>query len=207
MSETKKVRTQIIRLSEMPNLVRWIYDLRHPEKTAEHDKALAEYIAALEDKPEVTGKTKEGMFIFEGKGFYELKDGKPVFTPRPEKRCPKAYVYYPYMRGFWSAHSDGLLTKSRYNRDIRPDRVAEYVEAMNAGKWEDLLSDPITITDEGQVVNGQHRIAAACQAKPPNDPHFMVIWGVEGREATLTDGSKRTDRDHATILEKVGRAA
>lgn len=84
---------------------------------------------------------------------------------------------------------------------------------MVAGRWRDLLSDPISITDDGQVINGQHRIAAVERAYEmregeslPNDPAFLVIWGVDPSEAQLADtGSNRTARDAQTIGSKLLR--
>ena len=76
----------------------------------------------------------------------------------------------------------GVLADSLYNRDIRPARVDEYRALMRAGQWHDLFSDPIAITENGQVVNGQHRIAAATRvdwSALDTDPSFLVVWGVD----------------------------
>jgi hypothetical protein len=126
-----------------------------------------------------------------------------VFTARPAPLNPLAYSYSGYdkrmadsSRSYGGtlgyAREMGVLADSEHNRDIRPDRVEGYAEAMLHGEWRDLLSDPITITHDGQVINGQHRIAAAANAWggkyadtanrkkplfPPNDPKFLVIWG------------------------------
>jgi hypothetical protein len=104
------------------------------------------------------------------------------------------------------ARTFGLLADPKYNRDIRPQRVNEYIEAMRAGRWQDLLSDPISITADGHVLNGQHRISAAESvdwSKVDNDPSFLVIWGVEPTEAHFADGSRRTERDQKMIADKL----
>src|SRR4051794_14817699 len=73
-----------------------------------------------------------------------------------------SYQRYDRLMGFTThAQQSGLLANAVFNRDILPGRVEEYAAAMEAGNWRDLLSDPITITDDGQVINGQHRLAAA----------------------------------------------
>ena len=79
---------------------------------------------------------------------------------------------------------------------------------MAAGEWRDLYSDPIAITADGHVVNGQHRMAAATQVdwEGERGPAFLVIWGVEPSEAMFADGSRRTDRDQKTIFDKVARS-
>ena len=105
-----------------------------------------------------------------------------------------------------SAGNVGFLSDAKHNREIRVQRVAEYREAMESGRWRDLLSDPITITDDGQVINGQHRLAAASNvdwSEVPNDPLFLVVWGVAPEEAAHADLARRTDRDQVTIAAKL----
>jgi hypothetical protein len=107
------------------------------------------------------------------------------------------------------AHQSGLLANAVFNRDILPGRVEEYAAEMEAGNWRDLLSDPITITEDGQVVNGQHRLAAASGVdwdKVENDPAFLVVFGVDPTEAPYADGSSRTGRGERVIRDKLLRA-
>jgi hypothetical protein len=114
-----------------------------------------------------------------------------------------------YDRSFgFTTHADqlGVLADPRYNRDIRPHRVEEYAAEMKAGNWRDLLSDPITVTREGQVLNGQHRLAAAGDvdwSNVGNDPRFLVVWGVEPQEALYADGSRRTPKDSQTVASRL----
>jgi hypothetical protein len=46
------------------------------------------------------------------------------------------------------------------NRTIVPSRVTEYQWAMWRGDWW-FTPDPIVVTDEGHIINGQHRLMAA----------------------------------------------
>jgi hypothetical protein len=104
------------------------------------------------------------------------------------------------------AHEYGVLASPLFNRDIRPQRVDEYTAEMRAGRWRDLLSDPIAITSGGDVINGQHRLAAASQvdwSKIKNVPAFLVVWDVSPLEARYADGSRRTDRDERVIAARV----
>jgi hypothetical protein len=108
------------------------------------------------------------------------------------------------------ARTYGLLADSQYNRDLRNERVIEYASQMRAGLWRDLLSDPITVTAEGQVLNGQHRLAAASLvdwSKVKHDPLFLVVWDVDPAEAQHADGSRRTARDEKIIGDKLLAAA
>jgi hypothetical protein len=127
------------------------------------------------------------------------------FVKRPTPPTYGVWRYSGYERDY-HAYQTGMLANPAVNREILPRRVESYVKQMRAGEWRDLLSDPITITDEGHVVNGQHRLAAISQVDwddVENDPRFMVIFGVAAEEALLTDSSKRTGRDHTVIATKV----
>src|SRR5439155_23178193 len=100
----------------------------------------------------------------DGVGFAVKVHDQSVVFLRPEPPTFKAWFYSGYDRfmGIAShASGGGLLSNNQHNREILPRRVEEYQEKMAAGEWRDLLSDPITLRRDGQVVNGQHRIAAA----------------------------------------------
>ena len=45
------------------------------------------------------------------------------------------------------------------NRTINPARVTEYRWAMSSGQWW-FTPDPVVVTDEGHIINGQHRLMA-----------------------------------------------
>jgi hypothetical protein len=141
--------------------------------------------------------------------------GQQVRLQMPERPKPRAWSYGSYERFMGStshAQQHGLLANPAFNREIRPQRVEEYAKTMEAGEWHDLLSDPITITSDGHVLNGQHRLAAASGvdwSKAENDPLFLVVWNVDPHEALYADGSRRTPNDEKTIASKLiaGKAA
>jgi hypothetical protein len=122
---------------------------------------------------------------------------------------PRTWLYSDYNRSFgFTTHAGqyGVLADPLYNRDIRPQRVEEYAGEMRAGNWKDLLSDPITVTGDGQVLNGQHRLAAASDVdweNVGNDPRFLIVWGVQPQEALYADGSRRTPKDSQTVAGRL----
>lgn len=212
------MKTEIVHASELRDKVaRRIVDLREPSRHKEYAKNLAAYKRRLGKKVEVVSRVgtvfHEGVALaFRGAvGFHVVVDGKPEFVERPQLGDPPMLVHMGYTRGSYGrkARDLGVLPNSLYNRDLRPQRVEEYETVMRAGKWADLLSDPLTITDDGQVVNGQHRIAACVRvdwSDVDNDPSFLVVWGVSPGEALLADGSRRTHKDEATIGVKIASA-
>jgi hypothetical protein len=96
-----------------------------------------------------------------------------------------------------------LLGLSDLNRPISLARTNLYAEEMEAGRWY-FTPDPIVITDEGYVVNGQHRLAAADAidwSQSGEAPQFLVVWGVDKKTALLMDEAKRSadDRRHIAL--------
>ena len=205
--------TAMVRASELQaQVLDRIWQTREPTAVPEYRKALAHYNRRQGKRKEVQMKVSDGFFTLQRRGFYYIDakgEAKQVVRPEEPKRL--AYMYWPYDRSGFIIHARnaGFLSDARFNRDIRPQRVEEYCQAMQAGEWHDLFSDPITVTDEGQIVNGQHRLAAASQvdwSEAPSDPLFLVVWGVAPEEALHADLARRTDRDQAMIATKlVGR--
>jgi hypothetical protein len=211
MKSNGKAHTKIVRASELEGLMWDLYRQRDPNARRRYKSALAKYDKRRGGKREVTRK-KTGLLgdVQEGPvGFYELAEGEPQFVERPTFTRPVTWRYTGYDRYLGMtdhARQVGLLADPRYNREIRPSRVDEYAGEMRGGKWRDLLSDPIAITTDGQIVNGQHRIAAASQVdwtKVEHDPAFLVVLDVDPREALHADGSKRTARDEKIIAHKL----
>jgi hypothetical protein len=122
------------------------------------------------------------------------------------------YSYIPYQRelGFTQhARQGGILTVPGYNREISNERVKKYRDEMCEGLWRTCYSDPITITAEGDVINGQHRLAAASGVDwnsgdgPDAAPSFVVIWNISPQEARFADGSHRTRADEKIVLGRL----
>lgn len=96
------------------------------------------------------------------------------------------------------------------NRDLSQVRVGQYRDAMTAGAWW-FTPDPIVVTDRGQVINGQHRLAAACYvdwgSKQDRVPQFVVVWGVDKKAALLMDEAKRSNEDRRNIALRFASVA
>ena len=158
--------------------------------------------------PGVVSKTKRAGMT---KALVRFTDGTKErwVGLKPKMLDATAYGYSGYIRsGDISLHASqyGLLASPRYNREIRPKQVDEYAAEMRRGRWQTLLSDPIAITEDGHVLNGQHRLAAASGVDwlgVEHVPLFLVVWGVDPGECMLADGSRRTAREEKTIATKL----
>ena len=72
---------------------------------------------------------------------------------------------------------------------------------MCAGLWH-FSPDPIVVTEEGYIVNGQHRLLAASKItwdKGDVIPEFLVVWGVDKKAALLMDESARNSKHRRHI--------
>jgi hypothetical protein len=230
--------SEVIAASQVKELGKRIHELRDPEAHAAFKKELANYKRRLsrgghkEVWTTIKKKERFGTSTRQGYGYVVIgEDGHPEAVARPTLSLPVLYGYSGYNHAaardgspFGHARTFGLLADPKFNRDIRYERVAQYADEMLAGRWRDLLTDPIGITAEGQVVNGQHRLAAVYVAqveaeeavsrgraekyggswpREDNDPKFLVIWNVDPTEAQYADGSRRTQKDEKVIADKV----
>jgi hypothetical protein len=92
----------------------------------------------------------------------------------------------------------------KLNRDVSDSRVDEYYTAMLKGTWW-FTPDPVVVTDDGYIINGQHRLIAAEKladidkegSRTP--PTFVVVWGVDKKAALLMDEAKRSADDRRSI--------
>jgi hypothetical protein len=215
-----EITTKILPASELKRCVWGLLvhlDAEYQKKLEKYEEELKTYLRHLGKKEEQVIEVKPIGFLeqrLEGssqhQGFSYTKYGQTHHVLRPEKPSPPGlYRYRGYYRnGDYTEHARGigLLANSLVNRNINPTRVENYRQKMQAGLWRDLLSDPITITFDGDVVNGQHRLGAVWGVdwkKAPNDPLFLLVIGASPEEALLADTSKRTAHDQAVITAKL----
>lgn len=213
-------RTEIVRASEIladDGVIDRIIEVRYADRIAEYEKEMAAYERALKKGKKQLTKTTPPKYPWEEEvkehGYQVLRRKGGVleleWVKEPTEPKWRTWGHQEYNRSFgFTTHAgqSGLLANPEVNREIKPRRVEEYIEAMKQGLWRDLLSDPIAITDDGHVVNGQHRLAAISDvdwSKVKNDPLFLVVWGVSPEEAVLADMTKRTANDQTTITTKL----
>ncbi len=100
----------------------------------------------------------------------------------------------------------------KLNRNVNQSRVLAYWTDMQDGKWW-FTPDPVVVTDDGSIINGQHRLLAVEGAlgrdelTDENAPSFVVVWGVDKRAAILMDEARRTTSDRRDITIRFASAA
>lgn len=104
-----------------------------------------------------------------------------------------------------------LLERNPDNRNIKPIKLAQYEADMRAGRWA-FNGEPIIVSKDGLVNDGQHRLRAMVEANCTLP--CLFVFGVE-RETRLTvdQGAYRNASDflsmegveNATIVAGIGR--
>jgi hypothetical protein len=87
-----------------------------------------------------------------------------------------------------------LLARNPDNRKLRQTKVLEFTKDIMNGDWK-LNGEPVIVSSNGQLNDGQHRCAAVVECKTAID--VVVTFGVE-RETrdTLDQGTMRTAADY-----------
>lgn len=83
------------------------------------------------------------------------------------------------------------------NRNVSPAAVTRYVDDIAKGKWM-LNGESIVLDDNGNVIDGQHRLHAVIKAKTPIQS--VVVQGVDPATfSTLDIGKRRGQGDVLSI--------
>ncbi len=86
-----------------------------------------------------------------------------------------------------------ILLKNGRNRALRQARIDRYASDMLAGGWR-VNGETISISDKGNLLNGQHRLNAVVKANV-----IVPMWIAEGVDesafSTIDDGFSRTAGD------------
>lgn len=95
-----------------------------------------------------------------------------------------------------------LLERNTHNRRVRVSTVDKYAGQMTSGQWE-LNGEPIIVADNGDLMDGQHRLLAAVKANRPL--RTLIVYNV-ARFAfdTINTGAGRNASD---VLQIRGVAA
>ena len=84
-----------------------------------------------------------------------MPDGKK------KKAMPPFYdLISPKQAEAWLSHNTG-------NRPLNESLVAEYARKMESGEWKEKGGAPIWVTEDGELVNGQHRLSAVIRVGHP----------------------------------------
>jgi predicted XRE-type DNA-binding protein len=106
-----------------------------------------------------------------------------------------------------------LLADKHKNRPLKAQAIDQFAADMKAGRWE-MNGQPIIISDEGRLSDGQNRMAAIVQSGVTID--LLVVYGVPAeRMATMDTGTKRSVADvlgmrdvpNATLVGSIARTA
>lgn len=94
------------------------------------------------------------------------------------------------------------LEKNPYNRNISRRTVETYAEAMRRNEWHSN-GESICFDEDGNLINGQHRLAACVLANAPFCS--TVVTGVLKQDSYIYDkGRNRTIRNTVMIAQKHG---
>jgi hypothetical protein len=90
-----------------------------------------------------------------------------------------------------------LLSRNEGNRSVKQRRVDDMARDMSSGNWK-LNGEPIIVSSDGTLNDGQHRLFAVVQSKVPSD--MLVVFGVsrDSRD-TVDHGVGRTPGDDLSL--------
>lgn len=92
------------------------------------------------------------------------------------------------------AMAEQMLAKNNSNRSLRKSKVHSYALLMQAGLWEADSNDAILISDNGELLNGQHRLNAVIEAGIP--VNMAIRYGVDKNIFKVLDqGAARSSGD------------
>jgi hypothetical protein len=187
------VRTELVSASEASALLEKIIALRDPELAATRKKNAAERRRILRYGKRVPPRDMtEASYIQSGMFDYIVEYKGQRFGNR--LALTSSELVPQLLNGL--------------NREFSETRRAEYRQAMLDGKWLDT-PDPIAITEDGHLINGQHRLAAALSIrfeKGDKVPVFVVVWGVSKQAALVMDEARRSTDDRRGIALKYAEA-
>jgi hypothetical protein len=113
--------------------------------------------------------------------------------------------------GKWSVVIASLV--GSLNRRVNLSRIQDYWGAMiRKGWW--FTPDPIVVTDDGSIINGQHRLLAVAKLIEEAEEgetipmiQFVVVWGVDKKAAILMDEARRSSTDRRDIALRFAAAS
>jgi len=101
------------------------------------------------------------------------------------------------------AYAKQLLEQNTKNRPLSVKTVNRYAADMKAGRWNNN-GQGIVITPEGELLDGQHRIAAVIQSQTPTA--MLVVRGVPKETFVTMDSGKARSLADVLAIEGHGYA-
>jgi hypothetical protein len=93
--------------------------------------------------------------------------------------------------------ADILANRNKRNRAISPKTVNEYARQMAAGEFP-FIADPVRFDHDGNLIDGQHRLAAVVGSGQPQQ--FVIVRNLDPETQKYMDaGRKRTATDQLRI--------
>lgn len=89
----------------------------------------------------------------------------------------------PQMASEWLAHP------AARQRSVSRNFVAQYARAMTEGRWQEPTIDPIALTPEGKLLNGQHRLLAVIKAD--RNVEMLIAFDVPEKIFDIIDTNRR----------------
>lgn len=121
-----------------------------------------------------------------------------------------AYSAKPQYKAEWVVASqelvDSLLNTNRRNRPLKQHHVKWFVDSIKGDRW---LPNPdaIAVSENGVLLNGQHRLEGIKAAGYPPVP-FLLVSGLPEKAMSVIDrGISRTMRDVLSLLLNDGISA
>ncbi len=123
--------------------------------------------------------------------------GRPGTTPILSITRSEPYMPTPRTVKMTPKLAEEILTKNTLNRPLRAGRVERYAADMSAGNWR-LNGETIKITDDGQLLDGQHRLFAVIESGKTID--MLLIEGLDASVMpTIDTGAQRSFADVLAI--------
>ncbi|WP_318486772.1 ParB N-terminal domain-containing protein [Photobacterium leiognathi] len=126
------------------------------------DKERTSYLASskkLVEESHSTLSAKQLYDIFKSKSRYYAG----IYSVKTSLKHIEIFISPKLARDMLQFSQRGAVNKENKNRKLSRIKVCKYAEAMKAGRW-CLTGEPIIISDDGEILNGHHRLQACIEA-------------------------------------------
>jgi hypothetical protein len=92
-----------------------------------------------------------------------------------------------------------MLLKNKNNRRVKPNRVTQFAKEISNGLWVNDTGETIKVAENGNLLDGQHRLMAIIKANIPVE--ILVASGLKDNVFSVIDtGAKRGSSDSLSIM-------